>query len=333
LKRWHCPKCNGWKLAPEKMNAEDSRRFCFPCSDKTGRLVRRTCPALDKARDKAEAKRKAKAEAKRVEAARVRARKREREWEARHVGNLDLQAEFRRLLGCKAIRKHASRRGAPPKLVIGRARKAVRTLFVWEKRDWTIKLQIGTQGDAAEAAATLVAALAYRGDEFDPNTHSLHSEWGVDKISEFAEAAYKIPMMDERFTTGICYHSVGTFIKILADRLRENQTVYGSFRTPPATGEKRRPQAARLSFGEDLHAKLLGFLDVFDAYLDEFDPLLPELANRLRRSKTILVGVSEVDGVRVMLSEAAHEVGPLPDTDKLLERLDKLIEENDREDV
>ncbi len=59
-KRWVCPRCGSGVLAPSRPRRDDVRRFCLKCSQKTGRLVERTCPVLDlKAQKKADAKRRA----------------------------------------------------------------------------------------------------------------------------------------------------------------------------------------------------------------------------------------------------------------------------------
>lgn len=63
--RYTCPNGCAGVLAPGRMAKDDSRRFCFPCSSKSGKLVLRVAPALEKARaakrqwtkDKAKAKR------------------------------------------------------------------------------------------------------------------------------------------------------------------------------------------------------------------------------------------------------------------------------------
>lgn len=51
-RRWACPKCLRGVLAPERMAADDIRRFCQHCSFAPGnkRLVERVCPALEKRR-------------------------------------------------------------------------------------------------------------------------------------------------------------------------------------------------------------------------------------------------------------------------------------------
>jgi len=68
MKRWVCPLCGSGKLAPSRPRKDDTRRFCLPCSEKTGRLVERTCPALDKERSVKETMRKAKKAVKAVKA-------------------------------------------------------------------------------------------------------------------------------------------------------------------------------------------------------------------------------------------------------------------------
>jgi hypothetical protein len=68
LKRWVCPSCASGKLAPGRPRKDDVRRYCLPCSEKTGRLVERTCPALEAERTK---------RAERAKTKREKARKRE----------------------------------------------------------------------------------------------------------------------------------------------------------------------------------------------------------------------------------------------------------------
>ncbi len=47
---WVCPSCGGGLLAPGRPRRDDVRRYCLPCSEATGRLVARTCPAADRER-------------------------------------------------------------------------------------------------------------------------------------------------------------------------------------------------------------------------------------------------------------------------------------------
>lgn len=50
--RWKCPNCDDGLLAPSRPRRNDVRRYCLPCSAKSGRLVDRLAPALDKQREK-----------------------------------------------------------------------------------------------------------------------------------------------------------------------------------------------------------------------------------------------------------------------------------------
>jgi hypothetical protein len=57
---WKCPHCGKGKKGPSRMAPDDSRRYCFPCSDKTGKLVQlEPSPGAARARRAAAKKRKA----------------------------------------------------------------------------------------------------------------------------------------------------------------------------------------------------------------------------------------------------------------------------------
>lgn len=88
-RRWLCPLCGAGCLGPERPRRDDVRRYCLACSAKTGRLVERSCPALEKARADRSEKRAA-----------LTTRKRERERAAMiercTAGGVDLVAEAHR---------------------------------------------------------------------------------------------------------------------------------------------------------------------------------------------------------------------------------------------
>jgi len=48
--RWKCAICDHGLLAPTKPRKNDVRRYCLPCSAKTGKLVERVSPTLEKQR-------------------------------------------------------------------------------------------------------------------------------------------------------------------------------------------------------------------------------------------------------------------------------------------
>lgn len=69
-KRWRCEDpAHPGVLAPGKMRRDDLRRYCIDCSKVGGRLVERTCPALETRRAAAEDKRKEKGALARARAA------------------------------------------------------------------------------------------------------------------------------------------------------------------------------------------------------------------------------------------------------------------------
>jgi len=49
--RWKCEICDNGLLAPMKPRKNDVRRYCLPCSAKTGKLVERVAPSLEKKRE------------------------------------------------------------------------------------------------------------------------------------------------------------------------------------------------------------------------------------------------------------------------------------------
>lgn len=52
LARWICPRCRDGKLAPNRPRKNDVRRYCLACSEKSGRLVERVSPKLERKRAK-----------------------------------------------------------------------------------------------------------------------------------------------------------------------------------------------------------------------------------------------------------------------------------------
>lgn len=59
-RRWRCPDASHSAVnAPERMRRDDTRRFCFPCSEVKGRLVQRVCEVASKRRAVKAAKRAA----------------------------------------------------------------------------------------------------------------------------------------------------------------------------------------------------------------------------------------------------------------------------------
>lgn len=53
--RWKCEHCESGVLAPTKPRRNDVRRYCLPCSQRTGKLVERFAPSLQTQRTKRQA--------------------------------------------------------------------------------------------------------------------------------------------------------------------------------------------------------------------------------------------------------------------------------------
>lgn len=109
MKRWVCPDCGAGKLAPSKPRADDARRFCFPCSERTGRLVRRTVPSMDAARER-------RAQARKETAKRLREREAAALTERHVAAGLDVREEWARLLRLPFVRDRLPFRVVPLKV-------------------------------------------------------------------------------------------------------------------------------------------------------------------------------------------------------------------------
>lgn len=94
MHRWICPNCESGVNAPSKPRGDDTRRFCLPCSQETGRLVKRTAPALDAKREKKTAARTEKARRERAAISAKRAAEREHE---RAIKEADRKATIERM--------------------------------------------------------------------------------------------------------------------------------------------------------------------------------------------------------------------------------------------
>lgn len=90
MRRWMCPKCESKVNAPDRPRRDDVRRYCLKCSEQTGTLVERTCPALDRERS-------AKREATRERTAARRNREAEQALAKRSHNGYDLVAEAKQL--------------------------------------------------------------------------------------------------------------------------------------------------------------------------------------------------------------------------------------------
>lgn len=96
LRRWVCPQCGDGVHAPSRPRMDDVRRYCLICSKKTGRLVQRTSPSLDRERQASKLKSQEKAGAKRT-------RVRQTEQAKWIRAGIDVRKEMKRLLAFPAL--------------------------------------------------------------------------------------------------------------------------------------------------------------------------------------------------------------------------------------
>jgi hypothetical protein len=154
MRRWVCPNCGGWVLAPSRPRKDDVRRFCLKCSAMSGRLVQRHCPAVDKQRvDKVEKRRAA--------AARRRERERAALVERHTVDGLDVRSELARLCRLPFVRSHLSAPRHPPTLTVAWSKDKGYTTGHAKVGEWAIHLGLYEGCPRHEAQALLAHELAH----------------------------------------------------------------------------------------------------------------------------------------------------------------------------
>lgn len=117
--RWNCPNGCPGILASTRPLKDSIERYCLPCSAKTGRLVLRVAPALERKRAAAAVSSAAKAKSKRATAARARQRAKDAETERYTVDGVDLRDEMRKLIKLRAFGGKTGRLfRRPPTLLI-----------------------------------------------------------------------------------------------------------------------------------------------------------------------------------------------------------------------
>lgn len=168
--RWSCAsEDHAGVLAPSRLRTIDLRRYCIPCSQESGVLVERTCPALDKQRETKEEQRKAKAKRatqsrrKRKEAA---ARHKARRQTARETAAMeavgDLHAELVRLWPIvRGVSPRDDLPVEPPAMKIGhRTRESFVSGYAWYHKH-RIFIGVPRTADHAEGCGTLAHELAH----------------------------------------------------------------------------------------------------------------------------------------------------------------------------
>lgn len=169
--RWVCPDCGGAVLGSSQPRKTSIVRYCLDCSRRTGYLVERSCPVLDRARtekrERDDARRTAREKRERAAARAKRERdaeraKRERDRaeeaarESRRYRGVDLDVEARRLWATAAL--SAYHRGAPlPTIDLRRRRRGGYS----SGRAWTRRVTMTIGGSLTEVLMVLAHELAH----------------------------------------------------------------------------------------------------------------------------------------------------------------------------
>lgn len=164
--RWTCKVCLNGVLAPERPRQDDVRRYCLPCSQVTGKLVRREAPALEAQRAQRAERNAAKAKAQRTRQreAREKAKALQAEREAAQytIGGVDLRVEAKRLWNLPYLkevrRKHKPGRTELPSFDWSQNRKQVTYATAWTTRNH-VEMHIGN--DPARTVGVLLHELVH----------------------------------------------------------------------------------------------------------------------------------------------------------------------------
>lgn len=176
MKRWVCPTCSGGINAPSRPRKDDVRRYCLPCSAKTGRLVERSCPSLERVRaiktEKTTAQRLAKQKEERAAARAERERRaaRIKKWteqaerealERRTALGVDLLVEAERLWNLPYIKQQPSWRPKLPTFEFHRSEHKVHTSGHCWGHGSRARITVTIGRDECEAFAALLHEIIH----------------------------------------------------------------------------------------------------------------------------------------------------------------------------
>jgi len=125
-KRWVCPEGeHPGVLAPARLRRLDVRRYCLPCSEARGVLVERTCPAVERERERrgqnrARRAKRPTAKEKRFAAARARIQRR---YEREHAAGVYVPSHFQAMLELPVISRALETLERPRPIVEVRRRR------------------------------------------------------------------------------------------------------------------------------------------------------------------------------------------------------------------
>lgn len=207
--RWECPAGkHPAVLGSTRPLADATVRFCLPCSEQTGRLVKRTAPALERKRAAKTATAQERAKARRDRDRQRARRKRYVEVEERDgsVGEVDTHATMKRMLRLPAMRDRMretfgfEKRRLPELTLRRRASSGVSAhAYPWE---WRIAMTIGPCESRISVEELILHELVHlvcEGDEWHGDVYRrtlvlAAREWwpGITVRADSARRAYDL---------------------------------------------------------------------------------------------------------------------------------------------
>lgn len=192
--RWECPNGHPGILASTRPPLDSIERYCLVCSAKTGRLVKRVAPALERKRAAAADSAAVKAKAKRARDAKARERKKQAENERYTVEGVDLRDEFKKLIKLRAFGGKQGRLfRRPPEFVIRKhsyyPRSQMGVADIYANRITVATYPGQTLADACE---TLVHELTHIVVRDEPGSRRHHGPQFRSTMTAAFKEAYKV---------------------------------------------------------------------------------------------------------------------------------------------
>lgn len=193
--RWGCPNdLHPGVLASTRPPKDSLIRYCLPCSEKTGRLVLRVAPTLERQRAASATASAAKAAAKRTREAKARKRRKLAENERYTVDSVDLRDEMKRLVKLRAFGGRDGRLfKSPPELTISK-RSCYPASRLGFAEPWRNRISICTYPGQtlADARETLVHELTHIAVGQSRDHVSWHGPGFHEKMTAAFKEAYKV---------------------------------------------------------------------------------------------------------------------------------------------
>ncbi len=159
---WTCPVCKTSKRGLQKPRLDDIVRYCFPCSEETGRLVHRHRLAQERASQKRLQKRQATARKVNLRRQQIQQRTEEQvtlQTEARFTSlGEDLRELWKRMLRLPTVPKGLAAK--KPTIHVRHCRQSPRTVgWAWE--DWRIQVSVWPGCTLPSVKDTMIHELAH----------------------------------------------------------------------------------------------------------------------------------------------------------------------------